>query len=343
MTKQPGEFTRQEIFSQPEAWAATLHTLQQYRHETAGLLAGNHFDQILYTGAGSTYYLSLSAAALTQELTGLSARAFPASELWLHPRSSYGRGRTLLVAVSRSGETSETLHACQAFLSDSRGPLLTLSCNPDSPLARMGTVNLAFPAAQERSVAQTRAFSSMYLAAVALLIQWADRPDLSATLPQLPQACERLLHTHRSLASDLARHGDLDRFYFLGSGPRYGLACELSLKMKEMSLSHSQAFHFLEFRHGPKSMVTPSTLLVGLRSTANAQQEQAVLDEMQNLGAHVLSLAEAQATVEFNSGLDETVSNVLFLPILQLLALERALTKGLDPDQPRHLSAVVRL
>lgn len=59
----------------------------------------------------------------------------------------------------------------------------------------------------------------MYLAAVALIIQWADRPDLSATLPQLPQACERLLQIHRSLASDLARHDNLDRFYFLGSGP----------------------------------------------------------------------------------------------------------------------------
>ena len=68
-----------------------------------------------------------------------------------------------------------------------------------------------------------------------------------------------------ALAQSIGADLDLDRFYFLGSGPRYGLACELSLKMKEMSLTHSEPFHFMEFRHGPMSMVTESTVIVGLR------------------------------------------------------------------------------
>jgi glucosamine--fructose-6-phosphate aminotransferase (isomerizing) len=121
------------------------------------------------------------------------------------------------------------------------------------------------------------------------------------------------------------------------------LACELSLKMKEMSLSHSEPFHFMEFRHGPMSMVTPSTLLIGLLSEQNRAQEQAVLDEMAQRGARVLVMADTGADVSFQSGVDEAARNVLCLPIGQLIAFERALHKSLDPDRPHNLTAVVRL
>ena len=124
----PGHYTRNEIFSQPEAWSAGLEVMKGYQPSILGLQPTRDYAQILYTGCGSTYYLALAAAALTQELIGLSSRAFPASELWLYPRSSYGNRKTMLVAVSRSGETTETLRACEAFSGEKRGDLLTLSC-----------------------------------------------------------------------------------------------------------------------------------------------------------------------------------------------------------------------
>jgi glucosamine--fructose-6-phosphate aminotransferase (isomerizing) len=135
----------------------------------------------------------------------------------------------------------------------------------------------------------------------------------------------------------------MDRFYFLGSGPRYGLACEANLKMKEMTLTHSEPFHFLEFRHGPKAMVGKSAIVIGLLSDTNRAHEQAVLDEMHALGGQTLSLGESDADVTFASGLSEAVRNVLYLPVLQLTAYYRALSKGLNPDEPTHLDAVVRL
>jgi glucosamine--fructose-6-phosphate aminotransferase (isomerizing) len=113
--------------------------------------------------------------------------------------------------------------------------------------------------------------------------------------------------------------------------------------MKEMGLCFSEPFHFMEFRHGPMSMVTPSTLLVGLRSEQNRDHEQVVLDEMQQRGARLLVMAEARADVVFVSGADEALRNVLYLPIGQLLAFERSLHKALDPDRPHNLDAVVRL
>ncbi len=150
----------------------------------------------------------------------------------------------------------------------------------------------------------------------------------------------------------MGRDAGLDRFYWLGSGPRQGLACELSLKMKEMSLSHSEPFHFMEFRHGPKSMVTPSALTIGLRSTVNGQKEAAVLEDVKALGGRVLDIAETGSTalprgaeqeVRFESGLDEAVRNVLYLPVGQMIAFERSISKGLNPDHPTNLDAVVKL
>ena len=140
------------------------------------------------------------------------------------------------------------------------------------------------------------------------------------------------------------RFGSLqDRFYFLGSGPRYGLACELSLKMKEMSLSHSEPFRFMEFRHGPKSMVNEHTLIVGLVSETNRAHETLVLNEIRSLGARVVTMAEAEADIVFNSQAHEAMRDVLYLPFGQMLAFYRSLSKGLDPERPHNLEAVVKL
>lgn len=339
-----GEYTRTEILSQPEVWAAALRTLRQQASTIQALYAEGQYTQIIFTGCGSTYYLALAAAALTQTLVGIPARGVPASEAWLYPAVVYPSGqRTLLVAISRSGETTETMRAGEAFLAQGQGDFLTLSCYPEKPLAHRGALNLLFPEAQEESIAQTRAFSTLYLAVVALAVMWSRRNDLLAQMNQLPGAGQRLLDTYADLPAKLVQDDSIERFYFLGSGPRYGLACELSLKMKEMSLSHSEPFHFMEFRHGPMSMVTPSTLLIGLLSQQNRPHEQKVLNEMERRGARLLVMAEAEAGVEFHSDVDEAVRNVLYLPIGQLVAFERALYRSLDPDRPHNLNAVVRL
>ena len=336
----PGEHTFKEIMSQPDAWAKALDYLRAHLDEIEAVNP-HDFDQVIFTGCGSTYYLAL-AAALFQELGGVYARGLPASEIWLYPKGAYNAKRkTLLVAVSRSGTTTETVRAVESFRKNANGTVVTLTCYPQSDLARMGDVNLVLESGQEKSVAQTRAFSVLYLATIFLSHMWAGE-SLEA-LNVLPEVGGRLLETHAPLAKRLGQSHQFDRFYFLGSGPRYGLACELSLKMKEMTLSHSEPFHFLEFRHGPQSMVSDSTLLIGLVSEANGVHERAVLSEMKARGAQVLSLAEQNADIPFGSGLPESLRNPLYLPVVQLLAFERSLSKGLDPDRPHNLEAVVML
>jgi glucosamine--fructose-6-phosphate aminotransferase (isomerizing) len=204
-------------------------------------------------------------------------------------------------------------------------------------------VALVIPKGQEQSIAQTRSFASMYVAAAAFgLLAGGRTGDLTA-MRRLPVLGQALIASHAALAHEYGENLDVDRFYFLGSGLRYGLACEVNLKMKEMTLTHSEPFHFLEYRHGPMSMVTSSATVVGMLSERNLRHERAVLDEMTARGARILDLAESDARVAFHSDLPEVSRAVLYLPVLQLMAYYRSLAKGLDPDCPNNLTAVVKL
>jgi glucosamine--fructose-6-phosphate aminotransferase (isomerizing) len=339
----PESATYQEIVTQPQAWREALQVVRGRTPLVRVLWGRAAPERVVFTGCGSTYYLSLAAAATFQALTGVPARGVPAGELVMYPEVTYGPDKTLLVAVSRSGETSETVEAVRTFQREERGQVMVVTNYPDSPLAQLGTVTLAVPAGQERSIAQTRSFASMYVATTALAALLAQRADLLSAMEALPEAGERLIAGYEDLARTTGSDPALDRTYWLGSGPRYGLACEVSLKMKEMTLTHSEPFHFLEFRHGPKSMVGPTALVVGLLSDRVRAHEAAVLDEMRGLGARALSLGEQGADIAFSCGIPEVVRNVLYLPVLQLLAYYRARAKGLDPDKPTNLDAVVVL
>ena len=329
--------TYREIKSQTEAWAQAIE-----RTRNRSLPGADRYQQVIFTGCGSTYYLSLAAAALYQELTGCAARAVPASELLLNPQMVLTDQKTLLVAVSRSGTTSETVKAAETFKVEKRGDVIVIS-NYDEALSRLADVNIVIDKGQEESVAQTRSFASMYVAVCTFCARMAGRADLLEAMNKLPEIGNHLLDQHERFAEKIGSNLDIDRFYFLGSGIRYGLACEVNLKMKEMTLTHSEPFHFLEFRHGPMSMVNEKAVVVGMLSEANHIHEAKVLSEMKSLGARVASLGETGADVEFKSGIPESIQGVLYLPVLQLMAFYRSVAKGLNPDRPKNLTAVVQL
>ncbi len=337
-----GIHTRNEILSQPEAWADALSIVEKSKNGLEKFLAAD-YDQVLFTGCGSTYYLSLAAAALFQELTGKLARAVPGGELLLNGQTVLNSGKMLLVAVSRSGSTTETVRAVEQFKKRKLGPVVAVTNYGDQPLAGLADLPLVIEKGQEQSVAQTRSFASMYVATTALTMVAAGDESLRREMEKLPEAGNKLLAQYEPLAREFGGNLDFDRFYFLGSGGRYGLACEVNLKMKEMTLTHSEPFHFLEFRHGPMSMVNENAVVVGLLSEKNSSHEQAVLNEMQAKGGQILALAEAGAQVAFESGIPESARNVLHLPVLQLLAYHRSMAKDLNPDRPNNLTSVIYL
>lgn len=334
--------TYSEIKMQTAAWKEALAEVRKQSDRLHSLEESAH--QLIFTGCGSTYYLSLAGAALFQQLTGKNARAVPASELLLNTDTVINTkpSERLLVAVSRSGTTSETLKAVDKFKGSGMGKVLVVT-NYVSPLSELADLSIVIPTGQEESVAQTRSFASMFVAVTAFAAAAAGRVTLLEAMQELPTVGDRLMEKYEALARDTGANLDYDRFYFLGSGYRYGLACEANLKMKEMSLSHSEPFHFLEFRHGPMSMITKKTVVIGLLSEKNRHYEQAVLDEMQAKGARILMLANQESSVQFEVDIPESVYGVLYLPVLQLLAFYRSLSKSLNPDRPNALTAVVKL
>lgn len=339
--------TLNEITSQPEIWQTTLNRLTTTEISLSN--AHSNYRQVIFCGCGSTYYLSQWAASLAETTCGTISRAAPASELFLNPSAWFHkRYKTLLIAVSRSGETSETLRAVKTFQSGGYGDALAITCYPDSSLAQMADHVVAVPDAQENSVAQTRSFTNMMFA----ITWWLLRPLPSQINQTVKSIGQRLLDNYKNLALQLGEDLSIEHFFFLGNGPLFGLASEAMLKMKEISLSNSEAFHFLEFRHGPKSVVDQNSLVIGLINEETQNYELSVLRDMQNLGARILILSESCSNrmeeitdkiIILENDLPKGWHYPLYLPILQLTAFYRSLAKGLDPDHPANLDPVVLL
>jgi len=343
-----GKNTYQEIMSQGNTWKLTIESLDS-QFSTLIEWLRQPYKEVIFIGCGSTHYLSLSAAFAWNAITGTPARGIPSSDLWLFPKSVISEIPTLLIAVSRSGETSETLHAVDTFYKQTKSEIISISCYEGQELINKTPHKLIVKEGEEKSVAQTRSFTSMLILAQYAAVIAANNKKLMNDIRRLPYEFGQSIKEHEALAYTLGNNENFDHFVFLGSGYNYGLACEAMLKMKEMSLSVSEAFQFLEFRHGPKSLVSPRTLIIGLINDEIRDYEIAVLHEMKTLGASVLAIDEtsdginADYVIELNSGFNTLTRGPLLLPVLQLLAYYRSMSKGLNPDRPKNLEAVVKL
>lgn len=348
-----GSYTLVEILSQPLCWKNVLADLEQ--KNTLRTL-GQRFSDVkewLFIGCGSSYYVALAAASTMTALTGKRAQALPASELLLFPELMLaGRENFLPVLISRSGRTSEVLRAAE--LLRARGiATLGISCAPGQALEKLVSNAIVIPAADEQSTVMTRSFSSMLITLQALAATVAGRSDfVEAQRTNVANAAEAVLATLSQRVSTFVREQDFEDYVALGQGALYGLACETALKLTEMSVSYAQSFHTLEFRHGPKSVVSERTLLVFLLSESGYAAELEVLEEVKVLGGITLVITNradervreaADLLVELNADAPETSRLPLYVLAGQLMGLYTGLESGLDPDNPRNLSRVVVL
>ncbi len=346
-----GYHTHLEISSQPSVWRSTLKNFFETESALAEAFSCTAKKTILVTGCGSTYALSLAAAALLRE-KGLNAWAFPASEIKHFP-DILPQGDVDLLTISRSGTTTETLWAIDVFRKHyPQGKVYAITTLPQATQATVADYVLSAPDAAEISIAQTRSFSSMLLLAQAFAGAVAkDRPFLK-NMSRLPDALEDIFVRYPKLPEQIGTDTSLQRFFFLGEGPLYGIAMECMIKTKELTLSWAEAYHPLEFRHGPMSIIDKSALVISLISDSGYEAERRVLKDMKALGATTMAILEdvkdadwscADYVVELHSHLDEWQRTALYLPLVQWIAYYRSLRKGLDPDQPTNLSMVVEL
>jgi glucosamine--fructose-6-phosphate aminotransferase (isomerizing) len=346
-----GEFTRQEIESQPQVWQHTYDQILAQAAELAPRLQALKDRPFVVIGCGSTYYLSAHTAAVLRH-AGVQAWAFPSSELVFFPQADLPQDFVLLV-ISRSGTTTETLWAMDAYRRQAAHPVvIAITCTPGTPMVAGADITLLAESAAERSVAQTRSFTSMVLMAQMLAAMLAGDELRLAGLQHAPQVARRLFERGHALAQEIGADPSIERFFFLGSGPYFGLANEAMLKTKEMSSSWAEAYNTLEFRHGPMSVVNEHTWVVGLISDAAGEAEIKVLREMKARGARLLAFCEQRGQldwsgidhmIEVESGLDDWSRPFLYLPLIQWIAFYRSLARGMDPDAPGSLSQVIVL
>lgn len=343
--------TLQEILSQPETWNKVVQRAAQ--EKWALRPAGSPPGPLLFVGCGTSYYLAQSAAAGYTRIAKHSSQALPSSEAFLLASASFvSSARLLAVAISRSGTTTETVWAARHLRRNLQVPVVAVTSGADSALAHESDWRIIIPEAQEQSVVMTRSFTSQLLALYLAAAAAARDRALIDQLAALPEHAARLLSDVAPMARAVGADASLAHLVFLGQGIFYGAANEAMLKTKEMSLSFSEAYHTLEYRHGPMSIAGAGTLITFLISDAGREQELRVLADMKKLGARTLVLCDvadeqirrhADHLLELGVGLPEEARLLLSMPLLQLLAYHRAVGKNLNPDAPRHLSQVVTL
>ena len=345
--------TRSEILSQPGCWEECFKVLDASGQlEQAAKLDAEDAEYV-FIGCGSSYYISQAAAASWELITGRRAWAVPASEVLLFPDLVLsGPAKCQPVLVSRSGHSSEVVRAAQ-YLERSRNiRTLAISCSTGHPLEELSAFTIHLLPADEKSVVMTRSFTSMLLGLQSLAAHVAHRREIADGLRRLPAGVQPVLDSVNPRIHEFVRTRSFADYVFLGQGPFFGIASEGQLKIKEMSCSYAQVFHTLEFRHGPKAIVGPETLLTFLLSETGYAAERELLEEMKALGGTTLVITnEADAVVRRNADflvelkleVPECARLAAYLVTCQLLGLYTGLKKGYDIDRPRNLSRAVIL
>ncbi|TSB19114.1 SIS domain-containing protein [Streptomyces benahoarensis] len=290
-------YMEQELHSQPETWA-----------EAAGIGAADGplpepGQRVAVIGCGTSWFMAQSYAALRESSGAGVTDPFAASEAFLGD----ARGYDAVVAITRSGTTTEVLRVLEAIRG--RIPTVTILGDPDTPATELSDKTVILPFADERSVVQTR------FATTALTLLRAHLgEDLTETI-----------HDARgALTTPVVQEWvEAEQFTFLGTGWTYGLANEAALKMREASQSWTESYPAMEYRHGPISIAAPNRV-TWLFGAAPAGLEA----EVARTGAHFVR---------------HDRDPLADLVLVQRVALERARARGLDPDSPRSLTRSVML
>jgi glucosamine--fructose-6-phosphate aminotransferase (isomerizing) len=251
-----------------------------------------------------------------------------------------------VVVISRSGSTSEAV-AVAGRARELGHPTIAVTCRSGSPLAGATDVTLVSPAGDEEAIVMTRSFASMLALLIGVVAGAARDDGLAADLARAAGCW-----SDASAAAEVGRRFGAtgwSRVVILGGGAAFGIAMEWGLKLTETSQVATSAYEPLEFRHGPISVCEPGVLVVGLIGGAGAAEELRVVAEAARFGAETWVLArdgeearDAPGTVSLiGGGLRPAARLPLLVHPAHALALTLAITRGRDPDAPRHLGQVV--
>jgi glutamine---fructose-6-phosphate transaminase (isomerizing) len=345
--------TYKEILSQGDVWQSVLQELKQSMAAETMLRTSDRKSSWLFVGCGTSFYLADAAATSWTLLTGEPARAVPGSEILLYPALTRSEGGNLhAVVISRSGRTSEAVRAAHLLRKEMRLPTLGITCAEKSELEAECDSTVVLKAADEKSTVMTRSFTSMLISLQWMASRRAGNGEFCDSLEAMATQFGTGIRPLAEQMESFVEGNSFEDYVFLGQGPFHGIAREAALKVMEMSCSYSQSFHTLEFRHGPKAIVTPHTALTFFLSQSGLQSEIEVLEEMKELGGVTIAVCNyanenirraSDLVLELGLPGDELMRLAPHIVPAQLMGFFTGVGKGLNPDQPKNLTRVVVL
>jgi glucosamine--fructose-6-phosphate aminotransferase (isomerizing) len=356
-------FMQKEIFEQPRALRDTLGT--RLHEETLDIdldgidlspAAAKGIERVTLVACGTAYYACLVGKYLIEQLVGIPCEVDLASEY--RYRRPVVDANTLLVPVSQSGETADTLAALRE--GKSRGARVLAVCNTrDSAIARESHDVLYTIAGPEIGVASTKCFTAQYLALYLLALKLGisrrtlDAEQLHgmfAELRSLPRMVEKTLALDGEIRAVAQRYFRASNFLFLGRGIMYPIALEGALKLKEISYIHAEGYAAGEMKHGPIALIDQNMPVVVIANRSPVYDKMiSNLEQVRARDGQVIAIAsEGDASIEEKADaviripeLGEHLTALLATIPVQLLAYHVAALKGTDVDQPRNLAKSV--
>ncbi len=342
------ELTYKEIYGQPVSFQAINDTFDTI-FKTLDEVFAEKYDEVIFTGCGTSLYLAQASAHAFSTCTGISAKGMCCSELYYFPETYVGNGKKVLVVpMTRKSYTTEVRMAIDKVRSYPGVKSLAITCDADS--SKYNDYMLLSPETPEDSVIMTRSFTSMIYLAVVMSYYVGGKKEKIEQLKDYAANAESFLKATDEMAKKIvAEHPECNLFITLGQGINYGIANECMNKMKEMSLSNSEAYYTLEYRHGPMSLVDDKTLIILLGNENTVDGDAKLLTQMKEYGAKVLAIGnnaskdftDVDYTLDMPYGYDSLQNAPIIGFIGQLIGYYVAELKNLNADSPRHLTQAI--
>lgn len=356
-------YMQKEIFEQPEALANTLEIVGGAKSIQPGMFGADaaqllqDVDQILILACGTSAHSGMTARYWLEGIAGVPCNVEIASEY--RYRASVPDPRQLIVAISQSGETADTLAALRHARALGQEKTLAICNVPESAIVRESALRFITRAGPEIGVASTKAFTTQLAALFLLTLVMAKvRGCLSADdeatyidqLRHLPVALGKVLALENEIETWARHFADKQHALFLGRGRHYPIALEGALKLKEISYIHAEAYPAGELKHGPLALVDANMPVISVAPNDDLLEKlKSNLQEVRARGGELYVFADADAEIPATDGVHMLrlpehyglLSPILHVVPLQLLAYHAALVKGTDVDKPRNLAKSV--
>jgi len=356
-------FMQKEIHEQPRALADTLQAVLAHDSLTPEIFGAQaeavlgSVEAVTMLACGTSYHAAKVACAWIESLAGIPCVAEVASEY--RYRDSVPNPRSLVVTISQSGETADTLAALQHAKALGHSHTLTICNVPESALVRQSGLSFMTRAGPEIGVASTKAFTTQLAGLFLLALVVAKlRGRLSAEqesahladLRQLPGKVQHVLALEPQVAQWAELFADKQHALFLGRGQHYPIAMEGALKLKEISYIHAEAYPAGELKHGPLALVDKEMPVVAIApNDALLEKLKSNLHEVRARGGELYVFADQETHFGDEPGVHVIkltdhaglLSPILHTIPLQMLAYHAALQKGTDVDKPRNLAKSV--